>query len=174
MVRCNAHLLINNLLHDRLFGTSLAEVNTGWLQTVESNLVRNVESGPLFYYGTKPLSAEPQEPTQRLGADIWALFLVSAFISEQIRSWFYRWQPNIRTANGRSWVDASWEETEAEISSTPLATAWAAALARELGLNELGDSLRASLAVGLNDGFVLAPLLSGLCLLVEVLQPGDF
>jgi hypothetical protein len=71
-------------------------------------------------------------------------------------------------------VDASWEETEAEIGSASLATAWAATLARELGLNELGDSLRASLAVGLHDGFVLDPLLSGLWLLVEVLQPGDF
>jgi len=135
MVMCNAHLLINNILHDCLFGTSLAEVNTGRLRTVEGQLVRNVEIGPLFYYGTKPLSAEPQEPRQCLGADIWALFLMSAVIPEQVRSWFSRWQANIRTANRRSWVDASWEETETEVSSTPLATASAAALARELGLN---------------------------------------
>jgi hypothetical protein len=52
--------------------------------------------------------------------------------------------------------------------------AWAAALARELGLNELADSLRAWLAVGISDGFGLDALVSGLCLLVEVLQPGDF
>jgi hypothetical protein len=75
MVMCNAHLLINNLLHDRLFGTALAEVNAGWLRTVESRLLRNVERGPLFYHGTKPLSAEPQERTQSLGVDIWSLFL---------------------------------------------------------------------------------------------------
>jgi len=174
MVMCNAHLLINNILHDRLFGTSLGEVNSGWLRTVEGRLVRNVEGGPLFYHGTKPLSAEPQETTQCLGADIWALFLMSAVIPEQVRSWFSCWQPNICTANGRSWVDASSEETEAEITSIPLATAWTAALARELGLNELGDSLRASLAAGVSDGFALDPLLSGLCLLGEVLQPGDF
>jgi hypothetical protein len=47
-------------------------------------------------------------------------------------------------------------------------------MARELGLNELGDSLRASLAIGLRDGFALDPLVSGLCLVSEVLQPGDF
>jgi Linalool dehydratase/isomerase len=174
MVMCNAHLLINNVLHDRLFGTALAATNAGWLRTVEDGLVCNVESGPLFYHGTKPLSAEPQETTQCLGADIWALFLMSAVIPNQVRLWFSRWQPNIRTANGHSWVDASSEETEAEITSTPLATAWTAALARELGLNELGDRLHASLAAGLSDGFALDPLVSGLCLLGAVLQPGDF
>src|SRR5258707_13865212 len=67
-----------------------------------------------------------------------------------------------------------WEETKGEITSTPLATAWAAALARELGLNELADSLRAWLAVGISDGFGLDSLVSGVCLLVEVLQTGDF
>jgi hypothetical protein len=43
MVMCNAHLLINNILHDRLFGTSLGEVNSGWLRTVEDRLVRAAE-----------------------------------------------------------------------------------------------------------------------------------
>ncbi len=36
MVMCNAHLLINNVLHDRLFETKFSAANADWLSSVEA------------------------------------------------------------------------------------------------------------------------------------------
>ena len=56
MVMCNAHLLINNLLHDRLFGTALAKVNAGWLRTVESRLMSSVVPSSIMERSRSALS----------------------------------------------------------------------------------------------------------------------
>jgi hypothetical protein len=48
MVMCNAHLLINNVLHDRLFGTRFASSNGGWPKTIDDHLTVDTSAGPLF------------------------------------------------------------------------------------------------------------------------------
>jgi hypothetical protein len=173
MVMCNAHLLINNILHDRLFGTDFASANEGWLKTVDANLLSQENCGPLFFFGTQPNSSLPAEQ-KSLGADIWSLFLMSGVVPDKVRSWFGRWQHNITVENERAWVEIAASETKGEFSSTLLATAWAFATAKELGERELANGLRATLDSGPSKDFVLDPLLSGLYLLGEVLQPGAF
>jgi hypothetical protein len=69
-------------------------------------------------------------------------------------------------------IDA--DESKAESSSTLLATAWTFCLARELGESELAEALRTTLLVEVEAGFELDPLLSGLYLLGDSLQPGSF
>ena len=65
MVMCNAHMLINNVLHDRLFGTDFARLNDTWMNTVLTNLLRESETGPLFYFGTEPNSSKPIRQKRR-------------------------------------------------------------------------------------------------------------
>ena len=173
MVMCNAHLLINNILHDRIFGTSYAASNEGWLQTVDAHLVRADPGGALFYFGTESASCAPG-PGTSLGMDVWALFLMSGVVPERVRLWFERWKHNITIVDDTAHVGVPDAETKAELSSTPLATAWAFCLARELGEQALATSLRRTLDSHVVDGFVLDPLLSGLYLLGESLAPGAF
>jgi hypothetical protein len=174
MVMCNAHLLINNVLHDRLFGTNYAEANEGWLKTLDQHLLRKSESGPLFYYGTKPSDIAPEERTISRGADVWALFLMSAVIPERVTNWFTRWQGNITHAEGTARVEVTTAEAEREFSSDLLATSWAFCLAKELGDVQLAGALRNTLRSGAEEGFNLDPLLSGLFLLGDSLTPGSF
>ena len=174
MVMCNAHLLINNLLHDRLFGTHYTAGNAGWLQTLEAYLLRGDASGPLFFYGTASNTCAPAERSLSLGMDIWALFLMSSVIPERVRVWFERWQEHITYAHGRASVEITPADTAAEASSTLLATAWAFCLAQELGQVELAEALRNTLNIEVMTGFELDPLLSGLYLLGDLLQPGAF
>jgi len=173
MVMCNAHLLINNILHDRLFGTDFSCANDSWLATVDDHLLTREGQGPLFFFGTQPESCLPAEQ-KSLGADIWSLFLTSAVTPDKVRCWFDKWRNNIAIDDERAWVEIAPSETKAEFSSTLLATAWAFALARELGQVDLAAALCTTLQSGLRQGFVLDPLLSGLCLLGEVLRPGAF
>jgi len=174
MVMCNAHLLINNLLHDRLFGTHYAIGNAGWLDTLETSLLRADTSGPLFFYGTAANTCAPAERSLSVGMDIWALFLMSAVIPERVRVWFERWHEHITDAHGRAAVEIAPADTAAEASSTLLATVWAFCLAQELGQGELAEALRNTLYTEVMTGFALDPLLSGLYLLGDVLQPGAF
>ncbi len=174
MVMCNAHMLINNVLHDRLFGTSYASANAAWLQTLDDHLVRNEPDGPLFYYGTKSHTAAPEEKKKSVGADIWALFLMSGVISERVSDWFERWQSNITYSDDRAYVDVTPKDLEIEFSSVALATSWAFCLAKELGQNDRAEWLRNSLKDQVVTGFELDPLLSGLYLLGEMLRQGAF
>lgn len=129
MTQCNAHLLINNLLHDRLFQTRYADANSGWLTTLTERLLTQQAAGPLFFFGTQSASCEPAKHRVSLGIDIWTLFLMSAVVPEQVAIWFARWEQNITRANGRASVEIPTAETDTESSSTPLATAWAFCLA---------------------------------------------
>lgn len=174
MVMCNAHLLINNLLHDRLFGTSYASANEGWLRTLEEHLVRRDAGGALFFFGTQSGSCSPAEKKFSIGMDIWSLFLMSGVIPDRVREWFEGWQGNITRASGRASVEIALSDTEAEASSTALATAWAFCLAKELGFGDLAESLQMTLDRDVVAGFTLDPLLSGLYLLGESLEPGAF
>jgi len=173
MVMCNAHLLINNVLHDRLFGTDFSSANESWLATVDDHLLTRDSHGPLFFFGTQPESCSPAEQ-KSLGADIWSLFLMSGVVPDKVRGWFDKWRDNVAVDNGRAWVEIAPSETRGEFSSTLLATAWAFALARELGQVDLAAALCATLESGLGEGFALDPLLSGLYLLGEALRPGAF
>ena len=174
MTQCNAHSLINNVLHDRLFGTRYADANDRWLKTLEANLLTRDAAGALFYFGTESASCSPAKHRRSLGIDIWTLFLMSAVIPDRVRLWFGNWRRNIlHTADGaRVMIDS--DESKAESSSTPLATAWTFCLARELGESELAEALRVTLLAEVEAGFELDPLLSGLYLLGESLQTNSF
>lgn len=174
MVMCNAHLLINNLLHDRLFGTTYASANEGWMRTLEDHLLRREPTGPLFHYGTQSMSPVPAEGKTSPGMDIWALFLMSGVAPDRVRQWFNRWGNNITEAHGRAFVDIPSTDAVAEASSTLLATAWAFCLAKELGEVDLAESLRVTLEEEAVAGFELDPLLSGLYLLGQFLEAGSF
>jgi hypothetical protein len=174
MVMCNAHLLINNLLHDRLFGTSYAAANAGWLRTLEEHLLRRDAGGALFFFGTQSSSCAPVEQKFSIGMDIWSLFLMSGVIPERVREWFTEWRGNITHVSGRASVEIAAADTEAEASSTALATAWAFCLAKELGIRDLAESFQATLDEKAATGFELDPLLSGLYLLGDSLEPGAF
>ncbi len=174
MVMCNAHMLINNVLHDRLFGTSYAAANAGWLSTVEDNLVRHAETGPLFFFGTEPDKPSPIVEKRALGADIWALFLMSGVVPGRVSAWFDAWQRNIVRDGDHAFVRVAAWEAEQEFSSDELATAWAYCLAKELGQADRADRLRRYLAPKVEDGFELDPYISGLFLLGERLQAGAF
>ena len=174
MVMCNAHLLINNVLHDRLFGTDYASSNKGWLRTLDEHLLRKIGSGPLFYYGTKSNDIAPEQQKISKGADIWALFLMSGVVPERVRVWFDGWRGNIVYDNSRALIEVTDAEAKQEFSSNLLATSWAFCLAKELGDTDLAASLRRTLNTGMETGFDLDPLLSGLVLLGASLKRGSF
>ena len=173
MVMCNAHLLINNILHDRLFGTDYATVNEGWLRTLDDHLIREEKPGAMFYFGTKPNDSAPAEKKLSVGADIWALFLMSGVVPQRVSNWFERWQ-NITYENGRAYVEVTTRDVEIEFSSNFLATSWAFCLARELGQTDRAELLRNTLDNEVVTGFELDLLVSGLYLLGERLQSGSF
>ncbi len=125
MVMCNAHMLINNVLHDRLFGTDFAAANDGWFKTIDENLLRDKEEGPLFYYGTESHKATPIPRNKSLGADIWSLFLMSAIVPDRVTDWFERWQRHIVHEHDVARVAVADWERDQEFSSDELATAWA-------------------------------------------------
>lgn len=174
MLMCNAHMLINNLLHDRLFGTNFAASNAGWLGTIEENLLRGEGTGPLFFYGTEPNKPTPIEEKQALGADIWALFLMSSIVCDRVSEWFEEWQRNITYDGDAAYVEVAAWEAEEEFSSNDLATAWAFCLTKERGQDDKAECLRRSLAPKVVEGFELDPYISGLFLLGERLEVGAF
>ncbi len=174
MVMCNAHMLINNRLHDRLFGTDFAAANARWLATVEDHLLSGEETGPLFYFGTQPDKPFPLVEKRALGADIWALFLMSGVVPDRVTTWFERWQRNIVSAGGGAFVRVADWEAEQEFSSNELATAWAFCLAKELGQRSRAERLRRYLVPRVEDGFELDPYNTGLFLLGEGLEAGAF
>jgi len=70
MLQCNAHMLINNVLHDRLFGTNFTAANAAWLSSVEDNLRCDEETGLMFYFGTQPNKAVANIEKRAVGTDI--------------------------------------------------------------------------------------------------------
>jgi hypothetical protein len=174
MVMCNAQLLINNVLHDRLFGTNFAAANADWLSTVENHLLRDEGTGPLFFFGTEPDSPSPIVEKRALGADIWSLFLMSSVVPDRVSSWFKRWQQNIVCEGEHAFVRVAAWEAEQEFSSNELATAWAFCLAKELGQTNRAKRLRRFLSPKVEEGFELDPYITGLFLLGERLERGAF
>ena len=107
MVMCNAVLLINNIIHDRLFGTNFATSNGAWLKTVKTNLTANVDEGPLFYYATQANSSKPNQKKMCLGLDAWAMTLMASVVPEETRAWFVKWRHHIESDCEKSWVTAT-------------------------------------------------------------------
>ena len=95
MVQCNAHMMINNVLHDRLFGTTLSTANAAWLSTVEEHLLSGEETGSMFYFGTQPNAADANIEKRSIGTDIWTLFVMSGTVPERVTEWFEAWQRNV-------------------------------------------------------------------------------
>jgi len=174
MVMCNAHMLLNNVLHDRLFGTDHAAANPGWLRTVQDNLMRRDKSGPVFFYGTQANSPEPIQEKQAVGADFWALFLMSAIVPDRVADWFERAQRNVVDDGRTAHVQVAAWEAENEFSSDALATAWAFCLAKELGQADRAARFRRYLSQKAVEGFDIDPYLSGVYLLGERLTTGSF
>ncbi len=174
MVMCNAHMLMNNVLHDRLYGTSFTSANTAWLGTIDHHLIRDNEDGPIFFFGTQPDSPEPIEQKHAVGADIWALFLMSSIVPDRVAEWFERSQRNIIQDGKVAHVQVAAWEAEQEFSSDELASAWAYCLAKELGEIDLAQRLQKYLSSKILVGFELDPYISGVYLLGDRLAPGAF
>ncbi|MCG8691159.1 MAG: hypothetical protein MI806_08110 [Minwuiales bacterium] len=174
MVMCNAHMLINNVLHDRLFGTGYAQANRAWLATVDEQLTTGDGEAATFFYGTEPNRAAADETKRSVGADIWTFFLTSAVKPDRARDWFEQWQRNVTYEADRAYVAISAEDHAMEFSSDPLATAWAFCLSKELGQTSRARLFANTLRRHVAAGFELDPLLSGLYLLGERLEAGAF
>ena len=174
MLMCNAHMLINNVLHDRLFSTDFATSNAGWLATVEQNLLRSEDTGPMFFYGTEPNKPTPIIEKRAVGADIWAMFLMSSVVPDLVSEWFKKWQRNIVFDSDIAHVEVATWEAENEFSSNELATAWAFCLTKELGQDDRAECLRRNLSPKVVEGFELDPYISGVFLLGERLEASAF
>ena len=140
MVMCNAHLLMNNILHDRLFGSDFSHQNRAWLEVVETKLAKPGDNGPLFFYGTKPHSSAPDDATRLDSMDAWSLFLMSGVAPELTRKWFSQWRTRLVVKYDGLQVPVSPREEKSELASQELASAWALCAARELGDTEVSAS----------------------------------
>ncbi len=174
MLQCNAHMLINNVLHDRLFKTNFSAANAGWLASVEDNLLIGGETGSMFYFGTKPNSAAANVEKRAIGTDIWALFLMSGIVPERVSAWFESWQRHLVYEGDVAYVQVGDLEPEEESSTNELATAWAYCLAKELGQKDRAEQLRRFLAPRAVKGFEIDPYTTGLFLMGEHLKKGTF
>jgi diazepam-binding inhibitor (GABA receptor modulator, acyl-CoA-binding protein) len=173
MTMCNAHLLINNVLHDRLYGTEYRSTNNLWLRTLETHLTRPEKEGPLFFFATQSNSCCADDGLS-LGVDAWTLFLMSSVVPDRVAKWFPDWRKNIKVNEDRAYVEIPQKHRDIEFSSTELASAWAYCLAKELGHSRLAWQLRRTLEPQVESGFKLDPLISGLFLLGDVLEKGSF
>jgi len=174
MVQCNAHMLINNVLHDRLFGTKFSAANADWISSVEKNLLSGEETGSMFYFGTKPNSAEANVEKRAIGTDIWALSLMSGIVPERVSDWFESWQRNLVYEEDVAYVQVDALEPEEESSTNELATSWAYCLAKELGQADRAEKLRRYLVPRAVKGFEIEPFTTGLFLMGEHLETGAF
>jgi len=174
MLQCNAHMLINNVLHDRLFDTKFSDANADWLSSVEDNLLCDEDTGSMFYFGTQPNKAAANIDKRAIGTDIWALFLMSGIVPERVSTWFESWQRNLVYEGDVAYVQVGDRESEEESSTNELATAWAYCLARELGQTDRAERLRRYLAPKVGAGFDVDPYITGLFLLGERLETGAF
>ncbi len=174
MVQCNAHLLINNVLHDRLFDTDFSSANGAWLSSVEENLLCDEETGSIFFFGTQPNRPTANIEKRAIGTDIWALFLMSGVVPERVSTWFESWQRNLVYREEDAYVQVGAREPEEENSTNELATAWAYCLAKELGQTDRAERLRRFLSPKVEKGFEVDPYTTGLFLLGERLEAGAF
>ena len=174
MLQCNAHMLINNVLHDRLFETKFSPANTDWLSFVEDNLLCDEETGAMFYYGTQPNKAAANVEHRAVGTDIWALFLMSGIVTERVSDWFETWQRNLVFEGDVAHVPVPAGAPKAEASTNELATSWAYCLAKELGQVDRAEQLRRYLAPRAVNGFEVDPYTTGIFVMGEHLEKGAF
>ena len=174
MVQCNAHLLMNNVLHDRLFDTKFSSTNADWLSTVEENLLSNKDTGSIFYFATLPNKAAANVERRAIGTDIWILFLMSGVVPGRVTDWFESWQRNLVFKDDFAYVQVAENEVAEESSTNEHATAWAYCLARELAQTTRAEQLRRFLAPRVEKGFETDPFTTGLFLLGERLEKGTF
>ena len=174
MVQCNAHLLINNVLHDRLFGTELSATNANWMSTLEDNLLSNKDSGSVFYFATQPNAAAANIDRRAIGTDSWILFVMSGVAPDRVSDWFEDWQRNLVFQDDFAYVQIGDSEVASESSTKEHATAWAYCLARELGQTDRAEKICRFLAPRAEKGFDTDPFTTGLFLLGERLEKGAF
>ena len=167
-------MLINNVLHDRLFGSKFSAVNADWLSSVEDNLLCDEEIGSMFYFGTQPNKAAANVEKRSVGTDIWALFLMSGIVPERVSGWFETWQRNLVFEGDVAHVQVEAGAPEEESSTNELATSWAYCLAKELGQTDRAQQLRRYLAPRAVKGFEIEPYASGLFLMGEHLEKAPF
>jgi hypothetical protein len=174
MLQCNAHMLINNVLHDRLFETKFLAANADWISSVEDNLLCDEKTGAMFYFGTQPSKAAANVEKRAIGTDIWALFLMSGIVPERVSDCFESWQRNLVVEGDVAYVQVGEREPEEESSTNELATSWAYCLAKELGQADRAEQLRRYLAPRAVKGFDIDPYTTGLFLMGEHLEKGAF
>ncbi len=174
MLQCNAHMMINNVLHDRLFGTKFSAANADWMSSVEKNLLSGEDTGSMFYFGTKPNEATANVKKRAIGTDIWALFGMSGTEPERVTKWFESWQRNVVVEGDTAHVQVGENESKEENSTDELATAWAYCLTKELGQTDRAKQLRRYLAPRVEKGFEIDPYTTGLFLIGEHLEKGAF
>ena len=174
MLQCNAHMLINNVLHDRLFETKFSTANADWLSSVEDNLLCDEKTGSMFFFSTQPNKAAANVENRAVGTDIWALFLMSGIVPERVSGWFETWQRNLVFEGDVAHVQVDARAPEEESSTNELATSWAYCLAKELGQADRAEQLRRYLAPRAVKGFEIDPYTTGLFLMGEHLEKGAF
>ncbi|MEO1062045.1 MAG: hypothetical protein AAFZ07_11545 [Actinomycetota bacterium] len=173
MVMCNAALMINNVVHDRLAGTRYADLNETWMRTVRDELVRPADAPTVFFYGTEPGGPAANPVKASLGMDAWALALLSAVAPTDVAAWYPAWRAKLRIDGDRAWVPVDERrETPAELASVEYATAWALVIAAELGDDVTFERLDRTLARTAITGFRVDPYLSGLYVLAHHIGPG--
>ena len=104
MVMCNAALMINNVVHDRLAGTRYADLNETWMRTVRDELVRPADAPTVFFYGTEPDGPAANPVKTSLGMDAWALALLSAVAPTDVAAWYPAWRAKLRIDGDGAWV----------------------------------------------------------------------
>ncbi len=128
----------------------------------------------MFYFGTKPNSAEANVEKRAIGTDIWALFLMSGIVPERVSDWCESWQRHVIHEGDVAYVQVGERDAEEESSTNELATAWAYCLAKELGQTDRAERLQRFLSPKVEEGFEVDPYTTGLFLLGERLEAGAF
>ncbi len=138
---CNNHACISNLLHDRLHGTNLAEVNRRWSDWIKHHMLTGGVKGGLPLPAPNGLLSVAYMPDLHLPipvsfnlTDAWGLAFMAAWDPATAREIYPRFRKRLKNGPGDTLYLGSLGPNEsAEISSVGLNTAFAAVFAREMG-----------------------------------------
>ncbi|MDB5082391.1 MAG: hypothetical protein JWP00_4315 [Chloroflexi bacterium] len=138
---CNNHACISNLLHDRLHGTHLAEVNLRWAEWIKNRMLTGGMKGGLPLPAPNGLLSVAYMPDLHLPipvsfnlTDAWGLSFMAAWDPDTASKIYPRFRKRLKKGPHNSLYLGSVRPNEsAEISSVGLNTAFAAVFAREMG-----------------------------------------
>ena len=147
-VACNNHAAIANLLHDQTHGTDLARVNHAWLEWAERTMF--VRPKTLWPRGIFRAAYSERHrmatPISFAILDAWGLLFLAAFRPEIAARLYPRLQAQLKRGKGGGLrLAAAPFSDRFEIANESLNTAFAYAVAREVGDRETADRLREQL-----------------------------